>query len=270
MEIITGYLAPETRHQKKIVMKIKLVVLLLISFFSTRLSANVDPQFQQANEYYKNNQFDKAIESYQQLVKDGYSSEELFYNLGSSYFKKEQMGKAILYFEKALKIDNDDEDVLHNLKVANSFSQNDVSPLPTFFLVRWWKGLHQLVSSSIWGVLGLILFWLGMGGIIYWLMASERADKKKGFVGGICLLLASLLPFALAYSQMTWEKDSEMAIVQSNRIPLRSAPDEESTEIIKIYEGLKVELLDEIGEWSKVRLLNGEQGWLPMDSFEKI
>ena len=48
------------------------------------------------------------------------------------------------------------------------------------------------------------------------------------------------------------------------------APDYDSQEIITIHEGLKVRLLDQLSGWHKVRLPNGEVGWLPVDALEKI
>ena len=246
------------------------IFLSLIFFFSIRLSANVDQRFQQANEDYKNNKYDKAIEQYESLIQEDYKSEELYYNLGNSYYKKKALGKAILYYEKALLLDRDDEDTLHNLSVAKAQTKNEISTLPPFFLARWWAGLRGGFSSSSWSIIGLIFFWMGIGGLVYWLMAAERRQKKIGFVMGICSLIFSMLPFTLAYNSSNLETDSRMAIVLAEQVPLRSAPDPESTQQLVVYEGLKVELLDRIDDWSKVRLMNGEQGWLPMTAFARI
>jgi uncharacterized protein YgiM (DUF1202 family) len=60
------------------------------------------------------------------------------------------------------------------------------------------------------------------------------------------------------------------AILISEYIYLKSGPDDASTDILKIHEGLKVNLLDKIGEWHKVKLSNGEEGWLPEGVLEEI
>ncbi|MEL6922573.1 MAG: tetratricopeptide repeat protein [Bacteroidota bacterium] len=255
-------------------MKTIVSTLLLSCFLFTAAlsaqSADAGVQFQKANAYFQDNEFDKAIETYEALAAEGYQSAELYYNLGNSYYRTDRLGKAILYYEKALTLDGSDADIRYNLKVARDNTKNEISPIPAFILLRWWWGVRQLAGSSFWAALGLLLFWLGVGGLIYWLMASDRQQKKRGFVAGLSLLLVSALPFALAYSRLSVEQNSRMAIVQREVTSLRSAPDAASTEIKEVYEGLKVELLDQIGDWSKVRLMDGEQGWLPMEVYERI
>ena len=74
----------------------------------------------------------------------------------------------------------------------------------------------------------------------------------------------------MARSQASFEQHSRLAIVLENTIEVKNGPDAQSTAVIEIHEGLKVELLDQIGEWYKVKLSNGDQGWLPMNSLEEI
>jgi uncharacterized protein YgiM (DUF1202 family) len=37
-----------------------------------------------------------------------------------------------------------------------------------------------------------------------------------------------------------------------------------------LHEGTKVEILGKTGLWNKVRLPNGEQGWLPVENLVEI
>ena len=91
-----------------------------------------------------------------------------------------------------------------------------------------------------------------------------------GFFLGTPLLVLSILPFSLAANRIKLEKNSKTAIVLSTETTLRSAPDAQSAEILRIHGGLKVKLLDRIGDWEKVRLQNGEEGWLPQNDLEQI
>ncbi|HHH49734.1 MAG TPA: tetratricopeptide repeat protein, partial [Saprospiraceae bacterium] len=247
----------------------KKILLILICIYSVNnfAFANVDTLFVKANEAYKSKEFNKAIDLYESILKEDFQSKELFYNLGNSYFKQDQLGKAVLYFEKALLLDPTDEDIQYNLELVKSFSKDEITVLPPFFLARWWGTLRGLASSTLWSIIALVIFWLGVAGIIVWLIAQEREKKKKGFLIGFLLISLSILPFLLAYDKFNLEKDSNMAIVLAKETALKSAPDIESTELLLIHEGTKLELLDEIGEWSKVRLQNGEQGWLPFSTF---
>ena len=231
---------------------------------------NVEARLDSANTAYKNNNFAVAKELYESILAEGYESEIVYYNLGNSYYREGQKGRAILNYERALKLDSDDEDTLHNLKVARRSLLDNLEVLPSFFLSRWWDGMRKAMSAGAWAAVGLLLLWIGIGGIILWIWGTSRARKKLGFVLGIIMLLLSVLPFSLANSRRAYEQHTGYAILMEDEIALRSAPDANSTDILLIHEGLKVAVLDVIGDWYKVKLENGEQGWLPRESVEEI
>jgi len=80
----------------------------------------------------------------------------------------------------------------------------------------------------------------------------------------------SALTFLMAMDSANEERNGSSAVIMSSEVNLRSAPDEVSNSIFLLHEGTSVELLDQIGEWYKVKLLNGELGWLPMKVLEKV
>ena len=163
-----------------------------------------------------------------------------------------------------------DTDVLYNLEIAKAKTQDDLDKIGKFFLAEWWQGVHKSLSASIWGILTLLSLWAGIAGFVLWLFGTSRTHKKQGFIGGIGLVFLSILLYFLGNSQANFEQNSRTAIVLENTIELKNGPDAQSTAIIDIHEGLKVELLDQIGDWYKVKLTNGEEGWLPMNSLAEI
>lgn len=223
-----------------------------------------------ANDAFQSKQYKSAVEMFETLREDGYSSAILYYNLGNSYYRLDDLALAILNYERALLLKPHDRDTRHNLEVARQQLQDDLEVLPEFFLWRWWRGLAFTFSSTLWSVIGIGLLWLGIAGLVLWLFAKEREQKVKGFVAGLTLLTLCILPFSLATSRINMQESSRMAILMTSEAVLRSAPDSESTEILTIHEGLKVDLLDQISDWYKVRLQNGEEGWLPQSTVEEI
>lgn len=230
----------------------------------------LEQDFQKANEAFAAKQYVKAIEGYEKILSAGYESVEVYFNLGNSYYKNQQLGRAILNYERGLYFDPGNDDLIYNLKIAESELKDDLSEVPPFFLSRWWKNMVQLASAGTWSVMALLLLWLGVGGLMVWLKSEERSQKKRGFLIGIALILISILPFMLALGKANLDKDTGLAILLEQEIPLRSAPDAESNELQLLHEGTKLNLLDVIGDWYKVRLINGEEGWLPMDAMERI
>ena len=90
------------------------LILLLISQLVTA-AAKPSALMGQGNDLYKNGKYEDAVTSYQLLVKEGYLSSELYFNLGNAYFKMKNYPMAVLYFEKASLLDPSDDEISYNL-----------------------------------------------------------------------------------------------------------------------------------------------------------
>lgn len=232
--------------------------------------ADAEDILRKANEAYRSNDFAQAIENYEDILDQGLESKAVYYNLGNAYYRQGKLGKAILNFERARLLAPKDEDIKHNLKVARQQLQDDIKELPPFFLARWWHSGRMGLSASGWGMVALVLFWLGVGGLIVWILAPSRRQKKMGFVSGIVLLILFVLPLSLAISRYTFEKNTQIAIITTPEVSLRAGAAAESTELMELHEGTKVYLLDQIDEWYKVMLINRDEGWLLGEEIEEI
>ena len=226
--------------------------------------------FDAANKAFQAKNYPEAIAQYEQLLAEGYRDEALYYNLGNSYYAAGQVGKAILHFERALLLDPDDENTRYNLAVARYHVQGEIDPVPPFFLLKWWRAARSAMSPSAWGILALLLFWAGLGGLTLWQLGKIRQHKKRGFLAGFIAIALSLVPLSLALSAYQHRNDTDEGILVVQQASLKSGADETSQELRLIYEGTRLELLDQINIWYKVRLENGETGWLSGDSFEEI
>jgi len=82
--------------------------------------------------------------------------------------------------------------------------------------------------------------------------------------------LVSLLPLSLALSRAAIEQHSGRAVILTPVASLRSAPDKAGTELLMLHEGTEIDMLEMLGDWEKVRIPNGEEGWLPLTDFEEI
>lgn len=251
-------------------MRIALIISFLICFLVEIRATDAAAQLTQANQAYQSKNFQQAIEQYEVLLRQDYHSKVIYYNLGNSYYRVDKLGLAILNYERALLLDPTDADTKHNLQVARNHLQDKIEPLPEFFLSKWWNQLRSQFSPNGWSVLSLSLLWLGIAGLSLWLLGKVRMYKKWGFILGLGLLLLSLIGFALANSRKQAIQRSDRAVILQSEILLQSAPDSKSQVVLPLHEGTTIRFLDKIGDWYKVGLENGEQGWLPKGSFERI
>lgn len=242
-------------------------VLLLTAQMATGFAQTIDEAFGTANVAYQEKGYTTAITQYQSILQQGYQSAELHYNLGNAYYRTQQLGKAVLHYERAARLAPNDKDIKHNLSIVNAQIEDKLETLPNFFLIDGWNSLRQQLSSNTWAVMGIVFFWLAMAALIVWQIGQTRTQRKWGFFIGITLLFISILPISLAVANT---KDSKQAIVIAKETMLKSSPDDLSASVLLLHEGLKVNLLDKIGDWYKVRLPNGDEGWLSNEIIEII
>lgn len=247
-------------------------VLILFCFSSASVSLSAQPvqALQAANKAYQDKAYEEAIRKYEEILLEGYHSEALYYNLGNAYYRNGEYGRAILNYQRALQIDPKDENTLHNLARVQEQLPGQVVKIQQSGVVETWLSMQNALSTRSWSILGLVLVWLGSAGIALRLLSTSRRKRKIGLAGGVLLIALSLLPFLLAYGRAQQEFFSTRAVVMAPETSLRAAPEEESKELQKLYEGATVEILDAIEGWNKVRLEDTSEGWLPKDVMERV
>lgn len=223
-----------------------------------------------ANHAYTTGEYDRAIEGYDSICRQGYGSAKLYYNLGNAYFKNNQIGKAILNYNKALRLDPSDEDIQHNLAVANRFVKDRIEVVPEFFLKTWMRNLMLRASSDTWAIWSLILFAMTLGLVALYLLGSRMGQRKFGFYGGICCLLLSV--GALVFSSIGRRQivSPREAVIMISAAPVKSEPEATSKDIFVLHEGTKVRIAGEIGDWREIVIADGKKGWLDIQSIELI
>jgi len=246
-----------------------LSIILLLCF--SLLKAQDDKTIMEgANAAYEQGSWNNAIEGYIKIVDNGYSSIALYNNLGSSHYKSGDIPNAILYFEKGLKLDPFDKSLLHNLNIAEEQLDNGIVQIPEFIIMKGWKYLFTRASSNTWYILGLLSAFLCVFAFGVWLLNSARENKKKGFFAGFLFLGVSILFFALSVSQAKFQYKTITAIVFDQDVDLKSAPEEANEAIMTLIPGTKLRIVDQIGGYNKVRLVNGQIGWVPKGSYRNI
>ena len=227
-------------------------------------------QFDQANELYRTGKFDKAVESYEQILHSGYDDPALYYNLGNAYFKLGKFPAAILNYERAKRLAPHDEDVAYNLHLANLRIIDRIEPIPQLFLLEWWQMVVNLAPSHQWAVFIVIMTWIMVVcATLFWLVRSQVFQKIM-FFAGLLVLAGTIVGYVAMIQQMGKERNDQAAIVFSPSVTVKSSPDEMSTDLFILHEGVKLELLDAVSYWRKIRLPDGKIGWLPVKDMQVI
>ncbi len=231
-----------------------------------------DPQkaFDLANSLYIDGEFEDAIMVYEQVAVSGYSSTELYYNLGNAYYRSNRIPAAILNYERALLLAPGDDDIKFNLELARMHVRDRIGELPGFFLNRWWTGARDLMSEHEWAILSISLFIAMLLFLGAFLMASSPFVKKIFFWLSVVMFIVSALSLAFGIDRRNHIRNYSGAIVFAPAVSVKSSPDMHSADLFIIHEGTRVWVEDALGEWYEVRLSDGNKGWLRKETVEMI
>ena len=247
-----------------------LFIVIVGNISSVIFAQNVEDRMKQAREYYRNNEFDKAINIYEELRNDGYQGTSLFFNLANSYYRIGKLGYAILNYERALKLSPSDEDVKHNIAFANLSTVDRIQPLPTFFLFEWWESILASLTVNGWTYLAYLFFLLLIVFIVIYFFARSIFQQKLILFSGLGVLVIFLLVVSLLIVKINREETLISGVVIEQSVTVKTSPDTKSTDAFVIHEGLKVNLEDKIDNWVKIKLADGKVGWVENNSIEKI
>lgn len=238
-----------------IVFAILLLSLKLVAISDTEMAVK-------GNNAYKAGMFSQAVTCYQDVLKNGSASAELYYNLGNACFKSDDIPSAILYYEKAKKLSPNDENINFNLKIANSKIADKIEQVPQLFIKRWWTSLFNLLSLDMLAGICIASFVLFFVLLSVFLFASPLWVRKVAFWSSVIFLVFSVSSFGIAQRKHHSLKAQKEAIVFTPAVTVKSSPDDNSVDLFVVHEGAKVMILDTIGAWQEIRIGNGSEGWI--------
>jgi SH3-like domain-containing protein len=219
---------------------------------------------------YQEGRFEEALNLYTGVMESGYTSADLYYNVGNCHFKLNAIPNAILWYERALRLEPSDEDILFNLNLARSRIVDKIEEVPKLFFVKWWDQLRDIYGQDGWAVAGLISFGTFILLLLVFLLSSLPWLKRTAFIMGIIVLVISAHTFAFAWQKHRIAVTQPYAIIMTPAVTVKSSPDQSSIDLFVIHEGTRVQVTDQLGEWLEVRIPSGERGWLNENSLERI
>jgi len=230
----------------------------------------VDDSLQVGNIHYSEDQYEGAIQAYEWVLEQGYEAPELYYNLGNAYFKTNRIPYAILNYERGLLLDPRNEDIQYNLDLARSFVIDKIDDVPRFFISEWHHKLVNLFSSDVWALISMGAFLFLLFSISVYLYTRNHLLKKLFFWFSVILIYITISSFVFSYHHKKLIQDPGTGIIMSPSVTVESSPDDSGTDLFLIHEGTKVVIREYVGDWTRIRLGDGKEGWVPSGSIIEI
>ena len=244
-----------------------LIIVFISLFISIAVSQDTNKdKFYQGVTYFTAGSYKEALQIWTDIYNTGYRSANLDYNIGNAYFKLNNIPSAILFYERAYLLKPADENINYNLQIARTLIVDRFQEIPELFFIKWYNFVSLFLSTNSWAKISITSFILFLLLLSLYIYSSRYRHKVIGFWLGVFFIVLSLTSLAFTIRNKSLVYDSHKAIISSPMVNGKSSPDKSGNDIFVLHEGTKVTVEDEVGEWSEIRLSDGNKGWVPLNS----
>lgn len=211
---------------------------------------------------YDNKNYKQAIECYNQLIKEGNSSYELYYNLGNAYYRNKELGYAIYNYELARKLNPNDQDVQINLGIASSKTIDHIDAKENFFINAIKSNIVNSFTTNTWAVFSIVLAFLTCFLFFLFIGSNIILVKRISFFFSIASLVFLIVVYMLGKSALNSKKENKFAIILNKEVKITNEPNSSAVLKFALHEGTKVRIVEANGDWVLIKLENGNEGWI--------
>ncbi len=250
---------------RQILFFLLLFFIIAYTAYSSTDSASI---YNEANKFYAQGEYQKALDLYRELIDRRVKNPYLFYNIGNTYFKLGNLGYARIFFERALLLKPFDRDIRNNLKYVTGSLKDRILPLYSEGLFRALSTVSSLMTFRIMAFIELFFFTAFIILFHGYIFIPPVRNKIKNYI----YVAASLfIIFLIAtFSYQAYEKNHPKGIVVEKEIDIMNAPIPESEPLFSLHEGTKAKLIEKRGEWIRISIADGREGWTIVSYIEFI
>jgi tetratricopeptide (TPR) repeat protein len=244
--------------------------LLLVLLGCGAFGQSPEQVYEQANSLYQQGKVAEARDLYESIVQNGHVSGDIYYNLGNAHYKTGNIAKAILSYERARRLMPSDEDLRHNLQLANLLITDRIEPAPRLFVWDTWDAVKNMVSTRTATWLAYSVFIVFVLSVSLVLLARTYRLRKAGFVASVVAGLTLVVFLTFLFAKIADDRRTDEAIVLASITTVKNSPDSRSSDAFVLHAGVKIQIIDSVSDWVKIRLADGKVGWMEKGAAERI
>jgi hypothetical protein len=227
--------------------------------------------FQQGNKSYLEGDYIKAVAEYEKVQNGGMVHPDLYFNLANAYYRANRKGLSILYYEKALNLNPSDTAAISNLSAVRKELIDRVigSDIGASGEPLWQDFLRGLSVGGV--TVGFLSFYFVAFGVMIARRFARSGPWRRLLFWINVPLLSLVLVFGILFAGRIYvEERVHHAVVVAGAASLLEGPDRMAKSLMEVHEGLKVRWLSEVGDYARVRLSNGVEGFIQNSQIGKI
>ena len=249
-------------------MKAKFYILSFL--FSLGLFAQNNVLFERANAFYNQGKYADAISQYEAVLATKNHSADLYFNLGNAHYKLNHVAPSIYYYEKALKLAPNDSDIKNNLALAKNMTIDAINVIPEAGLSKILNNAANIMTFDGWAKAAVAFVFCFVVLFLIYYFAYSTLRKRLTFLGSMASLLLMCVSLLFAFHKINLDKRDKPAIVFAQESEVKEAPNSNSEESFTLHEGTKVQVLDTVNNWKKIKIQDGKTGWISSSDIKAL
>jgi tetratricopeptide (TPR) repeat protein len=246
-------------------------LLYIATFLITGLSIGQNENlFDQGNKLYNEGNYEEAITKYESILDKGQHSAELYFNLGNAHYKLNHIAPSIYNYEKALLLKPNDQEIKNNIGFARNMTIDGIETIPEVGFSKFVNNISKSMSFERWGISAIALVVLFVVLFLTYYFTYSSGRKRLAFIGSMATLILSLVALAFAFHNYGLMANDQPAIVFAQETQVKSEPNLRSNEAFVLHEGTKIQILDTVNNWKKIKLADGKTGWISKDDIKLL
>ncbi len=238
--------------------------------FCVTTFAQNETLFEQANKSYNQGNYEEAIKGYERIIDNGQHSAELYFNLGNAHYKLNHIAPSIYNYEKALLLKPNDQEIKNNIGFARNMTIDAIEKVPELGFSKFIKNISNLMSFERWGMTAVVMMILFVALFLVYYFSYRSMRKRLAFIGSMATLILACVAVSFAYHNFNLMQNDHPAIVFAEESQVKSEPNLRGNEAFILHEGTKVQVLDTVNSWKKIKLADGKTGWIPTNDIKLL
>jgi tetratricopeptide (TPR) repeat protein len=236
-------------------------IVLAISTLFAQSVVELDSLYKIGNQAMLHENFETAIGNYEQILNQGNSHPDLYYNIGNAYYRLNQIGNAVWAYEKGLQLDPRDKDLQFNLSLANARVRDRIEMPQSMLILEQYRALKKSTTIVDIVLVAAAIFMLGT--FIYFIKKYYRWRSIWISRLIVTFFIISLFIHLIALDKYYEISDTKEIIIVQSEVEIFAAPfDRRETVLFRLHEGVKAEITQEQPEWIEIILIDGKKGWI--------
>ena len=245
-------------------LKFKLIFICSILFstpveYGDSPAEDLDTYYKSGLDFYQSRAYQNAKSAFEKVLENNWESPELYYNLGNVYYRLNDNSGAVWAYEMCLYHDPTHEDAKFNLKLVNVNVKDRIAIPDAPIYLKLYMGIKERFTPNEWVKITLGLFVLFLLFVLvrkFW-GYSPIMNFSENFV-----LIFICITFLFSLHSIWTDSNISQGIIYTESVDVLSEPNNQSTTLFQVHEGLKVSITQNSRNWVEIELVDGKSGWI--------